>query len=127
MSPAGTGRWTGRANRVAAIQRRVFGTVDLDVTGQPDRTFDLKYIHAYFPCQGCLYLPYSQNRAPLGATITLRISDFNPSKVESEKRATGREHTIVSNGVEQPTTIFTPMHGLIIVGVALFATWLARS
>jgi membrane protease YdiL (CAAX protease family) len=33
----------------------------------------------------------------------------------------------VSNAVEQPTTVFTPMHGLIIVGVALFATWLART
>jgi membrane protease YdiL (CAAX protease family) len=33
----------------------------------------------------------------------------------------------VSNGVEQPTTILTPMHGLIVVGVALFATWLART
>jgi membrane protease YdiL (CAAX protease family) len=33
----------------------------------------------------------------------------------------------VSNGVEQPTTILTPMHGIIVVGVALFATWLART
>jgi membrane protease YdiL (CAAX protease family) len=63
---------------------------------------------------------------PTEPSVTPSRGPFKPFGARPHNRA-GPERRIVSNEVQQPTTVFTATHAVTLVGIALFAAWLART